>query len=59
MVEKEYLIDMQKIADYFPLQSTLESMLQLFKELFGLVFVETIGEEHNQISDTGKGEDIV
>jgi len=59
MVEKEYTIDEQKIAEYFPLQSTVNSMLQIFEELFGLVFVEIVGEERDKISPTGKGNDIV
>jgi metallopeptidase MepB len=36
MVEKEFSIDGQKIAEYFPLQSTIEGMLAIFEELFGL-----------------------
>jgi metallopeptidase MepB len=40
MVEKEYSIDEQKIAEYFPLQSTVEGMLDIFQQLFGFVFVE-------------------
>lgn len=45
MIEKEFAIDEQKIAEYFPLQSTIEGMLRIFSELFGLVFVEIVGEE--------------
>jgi metallopeptidase MepB len=59
MVEKEYTIDEQKIAEYFPLQNTVESMLHIFEQLFGLVFVQIDGEERDKISATGKGEDIV
>jgi metallopeptidase MepB len=39
MIENEYFINKQKIAKYFPLQSTIEGMLQISDELFGLVFV--------------------
>jgi metallopeptidase MepB len=59
MVENEYSIDEQKIAEYFPLQSTVECMLRIFEELFGLVFIEISGEERDKISETGKGDDIV
>lgn len=58
MVEKEFSIDEQKIAEYFPLQSTVEGMLKIFEELFGFVFVEIEGEDRAKISSTGKGEDI-
>ena len=40
MVEKEFSIDEQKIAEYFPLQSTVEGMLDIFQKLFGFVFIE-------------------
>jgi metallopeptidase MepB len=59
MVENEYSIDEQKLAEYFPLQSTIEGMLQIFEELFGLVFVQIEGAERDKISETGKGTDIV
>jgi metallopeptidase MepB len=58
MVETEYSIDEQKIAEYFPLQSTVEGMLNIFEELFGLVFVSIEGAERDKISETGKGGDI-
>ena len=50
MVEKEFSIDEQKISEYFPLQSTIEGMLNIFEELFGMVFVEITGEERAKIS---------
>jgi metallopeptidase MepB len=59
MIKNKYFIDKQKIAEYFPLQSTIEGMLQIFKELFGLVFVQIEGAERDKISETGKGADIV
>jgi metallopeptidase MepB len=40
MVEQEFSIDEQKIAEYFPLQSTVDGMLGIFKDLFGFIFVE-------------------
>ncbi|KAI0387946.1 Metalloprotease [Hypomontagnella monticulosa] len=58
MVEQEYSIDEVKIAEYFPLQSTVRGMLHIFEELFGLVFVELDAEARKSISPTGKAEDI-
>jgi metallopeptidase MepB len=59
MVEKEYSIDENEIAQYFPLRPTVAGMLSIFEELFGFVFVELGPEERAKISPTGKAEDIV
>ena len=58
MVEQEYSIDENAIAEYFPLKSTVAGMLRIFEELFGLVFVELTPEDRKRISSTGKAEDI-
>ncbi|KAG9229754.1 putative Saccharolysin [Amylocarpus encephaloides] len=58
MVEKEFSIDEQKIADYFPLQSTVQGMLTIFEELFGFAFVEIVGKERAKISETSEADDI-
>ena len=58
MVEKEFSIDEQKIAEYFPLQSTIEGMLHIFEELFGFVFVELDAEARTKLSESGEGKDI-
>jgi hypothetical protein len=50
MVEQEFSIDEQKIAEYFPLQSTIEGMLGIFEELFGFVFVEIQPEDRIKLS---------
>jgi metallopeptidase MepB len=50
MEEKEFAIDEQKIAEYFPLQSTVAGMLHIFEELFGFVFVEITGEDRTKLS---------
>lgn len=50
MVESEYSIDEQQIAEYFPLQSTIEGMLTIFEELFGFVFVEIDAAERTKLS---------
>src|ERR1700710_539547 len=58
MIEKEFSIDEQKIAEYFPLQSTVEGMLNIFEQLFGFVFVEINSEDRSKLSPSGKAEDI-
>lgn len=50
MVEQEFSIDEQKIAEYFPLQSTIEGMLGIFESLFGFVFVEIQEEDRAKLS---------
>lgn len=59
MLEKDYSLDQELISQWFPLQTTIRGMLQIFEEIFGLVFVQIDGEERDKISPTGKGDDIV
>lgn len=59
MQEQDYQLDQNLISEWFPLQSTIEGMLKIFEELFGLVFVEVTGKDRDSISPTGKGDDIV
>lgn len=59
LLERDYSLDQQKIAEYFPLQTSIRGMLRIFEELFGLVFVEITGSDRSSISPSGKGEDIV
>jgi len=59
MLEKDYQLDQNKISEYFPLQTSISGMLSIFEHLFGLQFVEVQGEHRDQISTTGKGQDIV
>ncbi|KAG9241185.1 putative Saccharolysin [Calycina marina] len=59
MIEKEFSINEQKIAEYFPLQSTIERMLKIFEDLFGFVFVEVSKEDQDKLSETGQGKDII
>ena len=40
LLEISYQLDAQKIAEYFPLQCTIDGMLHIFEQLFGLVFVQ-------------------
>ena len=59
MLDKEFSLDQNKIAEYFPLMPTITGMLEIFEEIFGMVFVEITGAERDAISETGKGDDIV
>lgn len=59
MLQKEYSLDQEKIAEYFPLETTIRGMLQIFEEIFGLAFVEITGEDRDAIAASGKGSDIV
>ncbi|KAF2787398.1 zincin [Melanomma pulvis-pyrius CBS 109.77] len=59
MLEKDFSLDQQVIAEYFPLQTTIQGMLKIFEELFGLVFIEIIGEDREALAEGGKGSDIV
>ncbi|KAF2455061.1 metallopeptidase MepB [Lineolata rhizophorae] len=58
MLERDYSLDQEKIAEYFPLGPTIGGMLRIFEELFGLVFIEITGEDRDRISETGQGSDI-
>ncbi|KAL9053291.1 MAG: hypothetical protein Q9162_004842 [Coniocarpon cinnabarinum] len=59
MLEKEYQLDQEKVSQWFPLQSTIRGMLEIFEELFGLQFVEVVGKDRDHIASTSKGDDIV
>ena len=58
-IEQDYKLDQEKLAEYFPLQTTIRGMLKIFEELLGFHFVEVVGEDRATISPTGKGEDII
>lgn len=58
MLERDYQLDQQAIAEYFPLSTSIEGMLNIFEELFGLAFVKIEGEDRKVISESGKAEDI-
>ena len=49
----------KKSPSIFPLDTTIRGMLHIFEELFGLAFVEIVGEQRDNISATGKGNDVV
>ncbi|EFQ27446.1 peptidase family M3 [Colletotrichum graminicola M1.001] len=54
--QERYSVDQEKIAEYFPLQPTVEGMLRIFQHLFGMVFHEIQGGERDTLSPTGKGD---
>ena len=58
-LENDYKLDQEKVAEYFPLKTTLAAMLRIFEELLGLSFVEVVGADRSDISPSGKGDDIV
>ncbi|MCJ1353189.1 MAG: hypothetical protein MMC33_003174 [Icmadophila ericetorum] len=59
LLEKEYSVDQQKISEFFPLQTSIQGMMRIFEELFGLKFEEVTGSDRDSISPTGKGGDLV
>ena len=58
-LEKDYQVDQQKLAEWFPIQSPIRGMLEIFEKLLGFKFVEVVGENRAAISPTGKAEDVV
>jgi metallopeptidase MepB len=59
MLEKEFSFDQQKVAEYFPLNTTIQHMLETFEKLFGMDFIEISGKDRDDLAETGKGSDIV
>lgn len=41
LVERDYAVDQENVAEYFPLDWTIEKMLEIFAGLFGLDFQRT------------------
>ncbi|EMF16047.1 zinc metallo proteinase [Sphaerulina musiva SO2202] len=56
--EQEYQVDKDKIKQYFPALSTIKALLDLYAGLFHLHFVKIEGKDRDDLSPTGKGEDI-
>lgn len=59
MVEQDYQVDQEKIAEYFPLNVAIQGMFKIFEQSFGMSFVEVVGKDRDAISPTGNGTDIV
>ena len=58
MLEKDYALDQEKLAEYFPLQNCIRGMLEIFEHLFGLYFVEITESDRASISPSGTASDI-
>ncbi|KAI5285188.1 hypothetical protein KEM54_000762 [Ascosphaera aggregata] len=59
-IEREFSIDQEAISEYFPIQTTIRSMLEIFEQLFGLQFVELkTKEERDAVAESGNGDDVV
>ncbi|KAH9845129.1 Peptidase family M3 [Teratosphaeria destructans] len=59
MLQRDFQLDQNKISEYFPLQTSINGMLEIFEHLFGLQFVKVEGKDRDAISETSKGDDIV
>ncbi|KAF4806260.1 Saccharolysin [Colletotrichum siamense] len=59
LLQQDFAVDQAKISEYFPLQSTVNGMLGVFEQLFGMVFHEILDEERASLSSTGKRDDLV
>lgn len=56
--EREYSIDENEVANYFPLSSTIAGMLRIFEELLGFVFVELDQEARGKLSGKSAAESL-
>ena len=59
MLERDFSLDQEKLSEWFPLETSIRGMLNIFETLFGMRFVEIIGDDRSAISPSGKGDDIV
>ncbi|KAH7630869.1 hypothetical protein B0T09DRAFT_398433 [Sordaria sp. MPI-SDFR-AT-0083] len=57
--KQQHDLDNKKIAEYFPIDSAITGMLNLFGELFGIVFVRLSAEDLGRIFPTGVAEDVM
>ncbi|PQE24948.1 metallopeptidase protein [Rutstroemia sp. NJR-2017a WRK4] len=59
MLLKEFSLDAQEISEYFPLNVTIQLMLEMFEKLFGMEFIKIEGKARDELAKTGNGNDIV
>ena len=59
MLELDFSLDQEKLSEWFPLETSIRGMLTIFETLFGMTFVEIIGDDRSAISPSGKGDEIV
>ncbi|XWW93938.1 hypothetical protein V2A60_001877 [Cordyceps javanica] len=57
--EKEYSLDENEVAEYFPMWKTFTGMLGIFEKILGLKFVELDEAAKARLSPTGNAKDIV
>lgn len=54
----EFGVDNKEVAKYFPVDQTLQRMLEIFAKLLGLVFIPLSTEDRARLSPTGKAKDV-
>ena len=54
----EYNVDVDKVKEYFPSTLVVLNVLDLYSTLFHLHFVKIEGKDRDDLSPTGKGEDL-
>ncbi|KAL5313616.1 hypothetical protein ACEPPN_018037 [Leptodophora sp. 'Broadleaf-Isolate-01'] len=59
MLQKEFSFDVQNVAEYFPLNTTIKHMLEMFEKLFGMEFIAIDGKDRDKLAETGNGNDII
>lgn len=58
VIETEYAVDQNKVAEYFPMENTLAEMLNIAEVIFHLHFVQLTAADKDKLSPTGKGTDL-
>lgn len=59
MIEQEHAINLEHTAEYFTLESTLDIMINLFQQVFGIYIGELQVAERNSLALSGNGGDVV
>ena len=59
LMSHDRAIDLSDIAEYFPLQPTVNAMLNLFGNLLGFVFTQVTESDRSRLSTTGRGDDLL
>lgn len=58
MVEDKLSLDEADVAQYFPVEHTLDGMLKIYEEIFGFVFIKLSEQDCARVSATGLAEDV-
>jgi metallopeptidase MepB len=59
ILEGQYKSDGRKISEWFSLEATTKTMLEIFERLFGLAFEEIVGDERGDLAGSGRGNDLI